>query len=122
MAGAGLLLAAEYQMTDENPPSVLATMRRWALVLGLTGLVCGFVGPMVFAPESNQGPMLGIFITGPAGALGGAIFGAVVGARDTRKPIANALLAVAALLVAATTLYVAIPEPHYDADAVEAKW
>jgi hypothetical protein len=106
-------------MTDENPPSALTTTGRWALVLGLTGFVCGFVGPMAFAPESNQGPMLGIFITGPVGALSGAILGAVVGVRGLRRSLSNALLVLAALMVAATTLVVAIPEPHYYADAVE---
>jgi len=26
------------------------------------------IGPMLVAPEANQGPMLGIFITGPLGS------------------------------------------------------
>lgn len=30
---------------------------------------------MIFAPEANQGPMLGIFITGPGGAVLGAVAG-----------------------------------------------
>ena len=34
-------------------------------------------GPMVFAPDANQGPLLGIFITGPLGTLLGAIGGFV---------------------------------------------
>lgn len=47
----------------------------WALVVGAIGFVGGFFGPMIFVPGANQGPMLGIFITGPAGALIGAIGG-----------------------------------------------
>jgi uncharacterized protein YqgC (DUF456 family) len=35
---------------------------------------------MIFTPEANQGPMLGIFITGPLGLLVGAIVGAIVAA------------------------------------------
>jgi hypothetical protein len=31
---------------------------------------------MIFAPQANQGPMLGLFITGPAGVVIGAIAGA----------------------------------------------
>lgn len=46
-----------------------------ALALGGLGFVLGFFGPMIFAPEANQGPMLGIFITGPGGAVLGAIAG-----------------------------------------------
>jgi hypothetical protein len=30
---------------------------------------------MIFAPEANQGPLLGIFITGPLGGIVGALVG-----------------------------------------------
>ena len=44
-----------------------------ALVVGGVGFVGGFFGPMIFAPDANQGPLLGLFITGPLGfLLGGA--------------------------------------------------
>ena len=46
----------------------------WAMLLGGIGFAGGFFGPIVFAPEANQGPLLGIFITGPIGfALGGLL-------------------------------------------------
>jgi hypothetical protein len=45
------------------------------LVLGAVGLVAGFFGPMLLAPEANQGPMLGLFITGPLGLLVGLLWG-----------------------------------------------
>lgn len=48
---------------------------RWAIVFGGVGFVLGFFGPMILAPDANQGPMLGIFITGPLGALAGAAYG-----------------------------------------------
>jgi hypothetical protein len=50
-----------------------------ALVLGGAGFSMGFFGPMIFTPNANQGPMLGIFITGPAGFIIGAVLGLVVG-------------------------------------------
>jgi hypothetical protein len=31
-----------------------------AAILGGLGFVLGFFGPMIFAPEANQGPMLGL--------------------------------------------------------------
>lgn len=34
---------------------------------------------MIFAPEANQGPLLGIFYTGPAGVLLGAVGGLLYG-------------------------------------------
>lgn len=48
-----------------------------ALYTGGIGFVLGFFGPMIIAPDANQGPMLGIFITGPLGFLLGAVGGAV---------------------------------------------
>jgi hypothetical protein len=44
----------------------------------------GFVGPMIFAPSANQGPMLGIFITGPGGALLGGLAGFFYGLNRDR--------------------------------------
>ena len=59
--------------------SILKCAFLGALVLGFIGFALGFVGPIIFTPESNQGPLLGIFITGPVGAvLGGVIDGVVV--------------------------------------------
>ena len=53
-----------------------------AVALGVTGFVLGFFGPMLLAPEANQGPMLGIFITGPGGALLGAVLGWLYGVKQ----------------------------------------
>lgn len=57
-----------------------------AVILGLTGLAGGFFGPLILAPEANQGPLLGIFITGPLGVVIGAVVGGVIGmSRERRK-------------------------------------
>jgi hypothetical protein len=53
-------------------------MLRWAAWLGGIGFAVGFAGPLIFTPEANQGPLLGIFITGPAGFLLGLIVGFVI--------------------------------------------
>ncbi len=50
-----------------------------ALVVGGLGFIAGFFGPMLFTPEANQGPLLGLFVTGPAGVVLGAIGGLLVG-------------------------------------------
>ncbi len=47
----------------------------WALLLGAVGFALGFFGPMILAPGANQGPLLGIFITGPGGFLLGLAWG-----------------------------------------------
>ena len=50
----------------------------YAIVLGTIGFAGGFFGPMILDPTSGNGPMLGIFITGPGGFILGAIIGIVV--------------------------------------------
>lgn len=46
-----------------------------ACVIGLIAFLAGFIGPMVFTPGANQGPMLGIFLTGPLGFIAGLFVG-----------------------------------------------
>ncbi len=48
-----------------------------ALLVGAISFIIGFIGPMLIAPEANQGPMLGLFITGPIGTIVGAIAGLI---------------------------------------------
>lgn len=47
----------------------------WGLLLGALGFALGFFGPLIFAPGANQGPLLGIFITGPGGFVLGLAWG-----------------------------------------------
>lgn len=46
-----------------------------ALKIGGIGFALGFFGPMILSPGANQGPLLGIFITGPLGFFIGLIWG-----------------------------------------------
>jgi hypothetical protein len=50
----------------------------WPLAVGGAGFAVGFFGPLAFNPEANQGPLLGIFITGPVSAVLGFLVCAVV--------------------------------------------
>jgi hypothetical protein len=47
----------------------------WGGGLAAIGFIVGFVGPALLS-ESPQGPLLGIFVTGPAGAVLGCFLGA----------------------------------------------
>ena len=67
--------------TTDGSSSVAAMAGFGALILGGLGFVAGFFGPMILAPEANQGPMLGLLITGPSGVVIGAIAGAVYAMR-----------------------------------------
>jgi len=53
------------------------TLLGFTLVVGGLCFVAGFFGPMIVAPDANQGPLLGIFITGPAGLVLGLLWGAL---------------------------------------------
>ena len=63
---------------SESVPDKLASCVAYgAIVTGSIGFAAGFFGPMIFNPSANQGPLLGIFITGPLGFLLGGIGGFV---------------------------------------------
>jgi hypothetical protein len=49
---------------------------RTGLKYGAIGFALGFLGPMILDPSSGNGPLLGIFITGPLGLVVGLIRGA----------------------------------------------
>jgi len=57
-----------------------------AVTTGGIGFAAGFFGPILFMPGANQGPLLGIFITGPLGFLLGAIGGAIYWFTRIRQP------------------------------------
>jgi hypothetical protein len=64
---------------DDMPKHLAGSILYGAVLFGGVGFTAGFFGPMIFAPAANQGPLLGIFITGPAGVLMGALAGLVYG-------------------------------------------
>ena len=62
-------------------PGLFGKIMVWAAIAGAVGFSGGFFGPMVLAPQANQGPLLGLFITGPLGFAAGAIGGLIHGLR-----------------------------------------
>ena len=52
----------------------------WATLVGGVSFLIGYIGPALLS-DSNLGPMLGIFITGPLGFLLGALVGILISAR-----------------------------------------
>ena len=63
--------------TASVEPSLVSSIVVGALITGGVAFSAGFFGPIFFAPGANQGPLLGILITGPLGFLIGAIGGAI---------------------------------------------
>lgn len=66
-----------WHRTSDMEPGLLESAARGAFGVGAVGFIGGFFGPMILTPGANQGPMLGIFITGPLGFLIGGVGGAV---------------------------------------------
>ena len=56
------------------------------VILGGIGFAAGFFGPIVFTPDANQGPLLGIFITGPLGFVLGSAAGCLYAHTRSRTP------------------------------------
>jgi hypothetical protein len=84
----------------------------WTLALGVTGFATGFFGPIALNPDANQGPLLGIFITGPSGAILGLVLGVVC----KWLPISvsrqwQALIAIC-VIGGVTVLFFCLPEPQ----------
>ncbi|MBX7220592.1 MAG: hypothetical protein K1Y36_11650 [Blastocatellia bacterium] len=57
-------------------------MFKYGLILGAIGFSLGFFGPMILNPTSGNGPLLGIFITGPGGFVLGLLVGLVLELRS----------------------------------------
>lgn len=53
------------------------------VLMGALGFVVGLLGPILFAPDANQGPLLGIFFTGPIGAYLGFMGAVIIGLMKT---------------------------------------
>lgn len=64
-----------YQFRFDNSDRRIALVYWCALIVGGIAFLGGFIGPIIFTPEANQGPLFGIFFTGPIGAVFGGILG-----------------------------------------------
>lgn len=89
-----------------KPPGFL-----WPVLLGAAGFCAGFFGPMIFVPESNQGPMVGIFLTGPGGVALGLLLWLLMKLLPLPGRGQWALLGVLAAAGTLTTFYYVQPEP-----------
>lgn len=73
-----LLLPAIWPGTaGEGGP--VRTGLKWGGIVGGVGLLGGMLGPLVFYPEANLGPILGVLITGPLGWSIGIVAGVLKG-------------------------------------------
>lgn len=93
----------------------------WVIALGGAGFAAGFVGPIVLNPEANQGPLVGLFITGPGGAAAGLVLGAILNVARVSRAVQMKILGGACALLGLGTLFFCLPEPEKVADIIDAE-
>ena len=108
-------------MTTLVPMQSIPTIAMWTLWFAATGFVCGFLGPIVLNPEANQGPLLGIFITGPGGAIAGVVMGLIMRFMPLAADRQWRLLIVSCGLGAVTILFFCLPQPKLQGYVIEAE-
>lgn len=72
--------AAAWPFLAPGRDRVMDGVLRGAGIVGGIGFVGGYFGP-IYLSDSNLGPLLGLFITGPLGTLVGALGGGLLARR-----------------------------------------
>jgi hypothetical protein len=91
------------------------------VALGGTGFAAGFFGPIALNPEANQGPLVGLLITGPFGALAGLVLGATFRFLPVTDRLRLRALALSCSILGLGTLYHVLPEPKVRAYVIDAE-
>lgn len=94
---------------------------KWVLILAAAGFAAGFFGPMVFVPDANQGPLVGILISGPAGFVLGLVLWVACAIVRLPASIQWRMLYTVAAVGTATTLLLVQPDPKSLGDVYEAE-
>jgi hypothetical protein len=103
------------QRSDTVGPSLAL----WCVALGAVGFACGFFGPIVLAPEANQGPLLGLLVTGPGGVVLGFLGGLVARVLPIGAAARRRLLGGSCAVLALAVLWAALPEPELRGEIIE---
>lgn len=60
-----------------------------ALMLGGLGFMIGFLGPMIVAKDTSQGPLVGVFVGTPVGVILGVIGGYFIASKQQRTSVGD---------------------------------
>lgn len=85
VAFAALAAWIAWQLISGAPINTFLSITGSALMVSALSFTAGFWGPMIFAKETNQAPLIGIFIATPFGLIVGAIAGYVYAVKQTNK-------------------------------------
>jgi len=92
----------------------------WALSMGAAGGLAGFLGPIFLNPDANQAPLLGLFVTGPGGAIAGLLIGSLFRVLPFSDILRTQALLLCCTLLGAGTLWFCLPEPRVVSRVVDA--
>lgn len=95
----------QYRVRSGAPPFLV-----WFIVLGFAGFAAGFFGPIILDPSANEGPLVGILITGPSGAVLGALLWTIARAAKLSAQTQWRMMGIAAVILAGATLWVVRPK------------
>lgn len=90
LLGSALFCFYVWRKMDSAPESLISNVFFGASVIGITSFLLGFIGPMIFSPAANQGPLLGILITGPLGFIVGGVGGLIYWLLKRSKTVQSA--------------------------------
>jgi len=93
---------------------------KFIVALGVTGFAAGFFGPIALNPEANQGPLVGIFITGPLGTLAGLVLGVIFRFLPVTDALRHRVLVALCAALGAGTLFYCLPEPAVRGHVIDA--
>jgi hypothetical protein len=91
-------------LSGTETPDPVPRIVFWMALVGGISFAAGFIGPILFS-TSNLGPLIGIFGTGPLGAMAGALFGALRVAKDSSRLSITCIGAVWAMTLLYTLLF-----------------
>lgn len=109
----------ERHANQKNPRRTQIFVLSGGLFLGGIGFLAGFIGPLLLSPEANQGPLLGIFITGPVGLLLGGGLGMLAAGRQWHFALFVVALFIGSAIVCSTTLYLSLPDDQYQGSILD---
>jgi len=87
--------------------------------MGGAGFAAGFFGPLIFAADANQGPLVGILFSGPGGAVLGVLLWGLFKLLPVTAALKRRSLWICSLVLAIVTLYFVMPEPALRGDVEE---
>ncbi len=86
---------------------------KWIWILGISWFGTGFIGPVLFDPDTNLGPLLGLLYSGPAGFALGAMLWGICTLFNVPTHVQWVTLKSIAAIGVLVTLYYAQPKPTY---------